>query len=365
MTPLQAELMSRGIELAKRGRGSVEPNPMVGCIIARSDELIAEGWHQHFGGPHAEIVALESAGPRARDSDVYVTLEPCSHQGKTPPCTKALIAAGVRQVIVGCEDPNPQVSGTGIAQLREAGIAVEVLNDVAARKLIAPFAKLMTTAQPWIVAKWAMTLDGKIASHTGESQWVSSAASRALVHELRGTMDAILVGRQTVERDNPLLTARPPGPRVATRIVLDSEASISLDSRLVTSADQAPLMVVARESASAERVKRLEDRGIEVFRLPGVPWQEQLHFLLSELGSRRMTNLMVEGGALVLGAFADIHAIDEVHAFVAPKLVGGKEAPSPIAGQGVADMTDAQHLEDVEINVLEGDVHVHGFVTRV
>ena len=177
-------------------------------------------------------------------------------------------------------------------------------------------------------------------------------------------MDAILVGRQTVDRDNPLLTARPAGPRLATRIVLDSDASISPDSQLVQSAGEAPVIIVARESASMERVNLLESRGVEVMRMPGVPWQEQLQMLLAELGSRRMTNLMVEGGALVFGAFADIKAIDEVHAFVAPKLVGGKEAPSPIAGQGVADMASAQQLVDVEIDVLDGDVHVHGFVKR-
>lgn len=358
------QFMARTIELAERGRGRVEPNPMVGAVIVRGGETVGEGWHQQFGGPHAEVEALNAAGELARGAEVYVSLEPCCHQGKTPPCTDALIAAGVKRVIVGCEDCNPQVAGHGIRTLRGAGINVEVLDDGRARKLIAPFAKLMTQNQPWVVAKWAMTLDGKIASHTGSSQWVSSEASRQVVHRLRGLMDAILVGRQTVDRDNPLLTARPEGARLATRIVLDSDASISPSSQLVQSAGEVPLMVVARESASVDRVKRLEGHGAEVIRLPGVPWQEQLQMLLSELGSRRMTNLMVEGGALVFGAFADIKAIDEVHAFVAPKLVGGKEALSPIAGQGVADMSLAQQLIDVEINVLDGDVHVHGFVAR-
>jgi diaminohydroxyphosphoribosylaminopyrimidine deaminase/5-amino-6-(5-phosphoribosylamino)uracil reductase len=356
--------MDRALEIAARGRGYVEPNPMVGAVIVRAGEIIAEGWHQEFGGPHAEIVALTAAGDRAKDAEVYVTLEPCCHHGKTPPCTEALISAGITRVVVGCQDPNPPVAGQGTAKLREAGIRVEVWDDPAAYRLIAPFAKFIDRGQPWVTAKWAMTLDGKIASHTGESHCVSSAASRGLVHQLRGQMDAILVGRQTVERDNPLLTARPAGPRVATRIVLDSEASISVDSQLVQSIDQAPLMIVVRESASKDRIKELEDAGAEIFKLPLVPWQEQLQMVLAELGSRRMTHLMVEGGALVLGAFADIQAIDEVHAFIAPKLVGGKEAPSPIAGQGVAEMASAQHLADVEINVLEGDVHVHGFVER-
>jgi diaminohydroxyphosphoribosylaminopyrimidine deaminase/5-amino-6-(5-phosphoribosylamino)uracil reductase len=357
--------MAQALELAVQGRGYVEPNPMVGAVVVREGEIIASGWHQEFGGPHAEVVALTVAGQKARGADLYVTLEPCCHHGKTPPCAEAVIDAGIVRVVVGCQDPNPQVAGQGIARLRDAGIVVEVLDCAAAQKLIAPFTKLVTRGQPWVIAKWAMTLDGKIASHTGESQWISSKTSRAVVHRLRGQMDAILVGRQTVERDNPLLTARPSGARVATRIVLDSEASLSLDSQLVKTIDRAPLMIVVRQTASHERIKRLEGTGAEVFKLPLVPWQDQLQMLLAELGLRRMTNLMVEGGALVLGAFADIRAIDEVHAFIAPKLVGGKEAPSPIAGQGVADMARAQHLVDVEINVLEGDVHVHGFVDSI
>ncbi len=359
------QFLAHAIGLAEAGRGCVEPNPLVGCVIVRDDHVVGEGWHHQFGGPHAEINALAQAGERARGADLYVTLEPCCHHGKTPPCTEALIQAGIARVFVGCEDPNPQVAGQGAAKLREAGIAVEVLPDQqAANKLIAPFRKLITQRQPWVIAKWAMTLDGKIATHTGKSQWISSEASRALVHKVRGQVDAILVGRLTAERDDPLLTARPTGPRVATRIVLDSEASISLESQLVRTIDQAPLLIVTKETAPVERINKLEQLGVEIFKLPTVPWQEQLVRLLEELGSRQMTNVMVEGGALVLGAFADIHAIDEVHAFIAPKLAGGKDAPSALAGEGLADMMAAQRIVDVEINVLDGDVHVHGFVDR-
>ena len=361
--PHDEQYLARALELAQRGRGHVEPNPLVGCVIVRDGQVVGEGWHQQFGGPHAEINALAQAGEQAQAADLYVTLEPCCHHGKTPPCTAALIKAGITRVIVGCEDPNPQVAGQGIAQLRAAGMAVELSElNVAARRLIAPFTKLVTTGQPWVIAKWAMTLDGKIATHAGKSQWISSEASRALVHKIRGQVDAILVGRQTVERDDPLLTARPPGPRTATRIVLDSEASLSLESQLVRSIDQASLIIVAKTTAAVARIKRLQDRGIEVFQIPPVPWQEQLKMLLSELGSRGMTNLLVEGGSLVLGAFADIQAIDEVHTFIAPKFVGGKDALSPMAGAGLADMATALKLVDVEINELAGDVHVHGFV---
>jgi len=281
--PHDKQHLARALELAERGRGCVEPNPLVGCVIVLDGQVVGEGWHEQFGGPHAEINAMTQAGEQSRGADLYVTLEPCCHHGKTPPCTDALIQAGIARVIGGCEDPNPQVAGQGIAKLREAGIVVEVMKDHAARKLIAPFTKRMTAGQPWVIAKWAMTLDGKIATHTGESQWISSEASRALVHKIRGQVDAILVGRQTVERDDPLLTARPPGPRIATRIVLDSEASISLESQLVRSADQAPLLIVAKTTAAVERIKRLQDRGIEVFQLPPVPWQAQLGALLRNL----------------------------------------------------------------------------------
>lgn len=363
--PHDNQYLTRALQLAERGRGFVEPNPLVGCVIVRDGQVVGEGWHEQFGGPHAEVNAFAQAGEQSRGADLYATLEPCCHHGKTPPCTDALIQAGVARVIVGCEDPNPQVAGQGIAKLREAGIAVEVLADIAARRLIAPFAKRLTTGQPWVIAKWAMTLDGKIATHTGESQWISSEASRALVHKIRGQVDAILVGRQTVERDDPLLTARPAGPRIATRIVLDSEASISLESQLVRSIDQAPLMIVAKTTAAVDRIKRLQDRGIEVFLLPPVPWQAQLGALLAELGSRGMTNLLVEGGSLVLGAFADIQAIDEVHTFIAPKFVGGKDALSPMGGEGLANMAKALNLVDVTIHELGGDVHVHGFVDKV
>jgi diaminohydroxyphosphoribosylaminopyrimidine deaminase/5-amino-6-(5-phosphoribosylamino)uracil reductase len=327
--------------------------------------VVGEGFHERFGEAHAEVNALKAAGERAKGATLVVTLEPCCHTGKTPPCVEAVLAAGVTRVVIAMRDPFPKVDGGGIRALEAARVecVVGVLEDDA-RRLLAPYLKLVETGRPWAIAKWAMTLDGKIATHTGKSQWISSEASRALVHKVRGQVDAILVGRLTAERDDPLLTARPAGPRVATRIVLDSEASISLESQLVRTIDQAPLVIVTKETAPLERIKRLEQLGVEIFKLPIVPWQEQLVRLLEELGSRQMTNVMVEGGALVLGAFADIQAIDEVHVFIAPKLAGGKDAPSALAGEGLADMMVAQRIVDVEINVLDGDVHVHGFVDR-
>ena len=257
--------MARALRLAEAGRGRVEPNPLVGCIIAQGAEIIGEGWHQRFGGPHAEIEALAVAGRRAAGATMYVTLEPCCHQGKTPPCTQAVIAAGLRRVVVAARDPFPPVDGSGIAALEAAGIAVDVgLREDSARTLNAPYLKLLATGRPWVIAKWAMTLDGKIAARGGSSRWISSAASRRIAHALRGRVDAIVVGRGTAATDDPLLTARPSGPRIATRIVLDTAATLATDRQLVRTARQTPLLVVVGPRAAAADRQRLEAEGCEI-----------------------------------------------------------------------------------------------------
>ncbi len=357
--------MSRALELAVQGRGHVEPNPMVGCVIVHEGEIVGEGWHQKFGGPHAEIEALLAAGDAARGATAHVTLEPCCHHGKTGPCTQALIKAGIEKVVIGCSDPNPKVSGQGIAELRTAGIVVEenILQE-SATDLIAPFAKLVTQGKPWVIAKWAMTLDGKLASHTGSSQWISGESSRAVVHQLRGVVDAILVGRGTAEADDPLLTARPPGPRTALRVLVDSSALLATSSRLLQTATNTPLLVAVSEDAPAQSRKRLQELGAEVLVLAGSDRSTQMEALLLELGHRKLTNLLVEGGAKVFGTLLDQGEIDEVHAFIAPKLIGGDAAPSAIAGQGIAAMSEALQLRDPRVSILANDIHVHGQVGR-
>ncbi|MEM8943892.1 MAG: bifunctional diaminohydroxyphosphoribosylaminopyrimidine deaminase/5-amino-6-(5-phosphoribosylamino)uracil reductase RibD [Planctomycetota bacterium] len=356
-------LLSRAIEIAQLGRGAVEPNPMVGCVIARGGDVVGEGYHKRFGGPHAEVEALSVAGEAANGADVYVTLEPCCHHGKTGPCVEALIQARVKRVIVGCTDPNPKVAGQGLDLLRGAGIEVvtDVLTDEAQR-LIAPFSKLITTGRPWVIGKWAMTLDGKIASYTGSSQWISGEASRAAVHQLRGVVDAVLVGRGTVEADDPLLTARPAGPRTATRVVLDSAATLPLSCQLVQSIDQAPLLIAATSQAPSENRRRLEDIGAEVLSLPSGDHKASLVALLDELGTRQMTNLLVEGGGEVLGSLLDLKAIDEVQVFVAPKLIGGACASSPVGGVGIAEMAEALSLDEVQIDQFGADIRVRGLL---
>jgi diaminohydroxyphosphoribosylaminopyrimidine deaminase / 5-amino-6-(5-phosphoribosylamino)uracil reductase len=329
--------------------------------------VVGEGFHEHYGGPHAEVNALFAAGERAAGATVYTTLEPCCHHGQTPPCTEALIAAGVAQVVAAVQDPFPHVSGRGITELRAAGISCHLGPRAAdATWLLAPYHKLIATGRPWIIAKWAMTLDGKLATRAGDSQWISSESSRAVVHQLRGRADAIMVGSGTAQADDPLLTARPIDrtdlKRIATRIVVDSSASLSPQSRLVQTVADVPLLVATASDAPAAARQQLVDAGVQVFSCAGETHAARLDALIDELGRRRMTNVLVEGGSRLLGMLFDMHAVDEIHVFIAPKLCGGEDAPSPVGGSGIEFMAEARQLADISIEELDGDVHIHGRV---
>ncbi len=361
MTADDSYFMHRALELARRGEGRVEPNPMVGCVVVRQGQIVGEGWHERYGGPHAEVNALAAAGEQARGATLYVTLEPCCHHGKTPPCTEAVLRAGVRRVVAALADPFPLVAGGGLAQLRQAGVEVEVglLHDEA-RDLIAPFRKRVEKGRPWIIGKWAMSLDGKIATHTGDSRWISSPDSRAIAHQLRGRVDAILVGRRTAERDDPLLTARPPGARSATRIVVDSGALLAVSSQLVQTARDVPVLVAVSERAPRDACERLEQAGVEVLRCAGATHGERLALLLDELGRRAMTNVLVEGGGALLGSLHELGELDEVHVFLAPKLIGGAHAPTPVAGRGAARIAEANTFRFQSVQQPGGDVYLVG-----
>jgi diaminohydroxyphosphoribosylaminopyrimidine deaminase/5-amino-6-(5-phosphoribosylamino)uracil reductase len=356
--------MSLALQEAERGRGLVEPNPMVGAVVVKDGSLVGLGRHERFGGPHAEVMALRQAGDAARGATIYVTLEPCCHHGKTPPCTDAIRSAGLGRVVVAIRDPFPKVNGGGIAILRAAGIPVDL--GVAAEAALAlnqPFLKRVTTGKPYVIAKWAMTLDGKTAVAEGDSKWISSEGSRRLVHELRGRMDAILVGVETAILDDPLLTVRPPGPRTPTRIVLDRRARLPLTSRLVATASEVPVLVVVSEDAPLDRREALAGRGCEVLviRASGA---EFLSDLLDELGRREMSNLLVEGGGRVLGAFFDGGHVDQVEVFIAPILEGGDHARTPVRGHGVLRMSDATRLEQVRHQRVENDLYLQGWVPQ-
>jgi diaminohydroxyphosphoribosylaminopyrimidine deaminase/5-amino-6-(5-phosphoribosylamino)uracil reductase len=354
--------MARALTLAERGRGAVEPNPLVGAVVVRDGVCVGEGWHQKFGGPHAEVFALAEAGEAARGATLYVTLEPCCHHGKTPPCTDAVLRAGIGRVVAAMQDPFPQVSGRGAAVLRAANVSVEFgLMEAEARRLNAPYLKLVGTGLPYVHLKWAMTLDGKVATRTGDSKWVSNDESRRRVHELRSRMDAVVVGIGTALADDPLLTARPPGPRTATRVVLDSGARLPVSSRLAATAREVPVLVVTEEGAPRERAEALRAAGCEVRAVAANAGRPDVVKLLEELGRRRLTNVLVEGGPGVSGGFFDAGAVDEVHVFVAPKIAGGAAAPPPVAGRGVERIAEAMALPHSAVEVLGGDVYVRAW----
>jgi diaminohydroxyphosphoribosylaminopyrimidine deaminase/5-amino-6-(5-phosphoribosylamino)uracil reductase len=338
---------------------------MVGCVIVLDGEVVGQGLHEKFGGPHAEVIALAEAGQRAAGATAYVSLEPCCHHGKTPPCTQALIRAGIKRVVAAVEDPFAEVTGRGIAELKAVGIQCDVgILTAEANWVLAPYRKVIEQKRPWVIAKWAMTLDGKLATRTGNSQWISSEASRAVVHQLRGRVDAIMVGSGTARADNPILTARPASladfKRTATRIIVDSAATLRLDSRLVQTAADVPVLVAVGEEAKSESCQRLTSAGVEVFRCNGSTHEARIASLLDELGRRRMTNVLVEGGSRLLGSLFDAQAVDEAHIFIAPKFAGGQAATSPVGGVGVERMTSALKLADISIEELDGDVYVHG-----
>jgi diaminohydroxyphosphoribosylaminopyrimidine deaminase/5-amino-6-(5-phosphoribosylamino)uracil reductase len=359
MNPHAKVWMRRALQLAEQGRGHVEPNPLVGAVIVRDGKIVGEGWHARYGQAHAEVTALAQAGDAARGATLYVTLEPCCHHGKTPPCTDALIRAGIANVGAALEDPFPQVAGQGAARLRGAGIPIEFgvcANE--ARRQNAPYFKLLATGRPYVHAKWAMSLDGRIASKTGDSRWISNEASRRRVHELRGRMDGILIGIGTALADDPLLTARPSGPRTACRVILDSHARLPIASQLARTATQIPTLIVViteQEAATAP----LRTAGCEVLSLPpddeGRP---DIMKLLDELGRRRWTNLLVEGGSAVLGKLFGLNVVDEIHVFVGPKVIGGAQSKPPVGGRGVDVIAQSAGWITEAIESMDGDAYM-------
>jgi diaminohydroxyphosphoribosylaminopyrimidine deaminase / 5-amino-6-(5-phosphoribosylamino)uracil reductase len=356
--------MRAALAEAENGRGWVEPNPLVGAVVVKEGRCVGSGHHEKFGGPHAEVVALERAGALASGATLYVTLEPCCHFGKTPPCTQAILAAGIVRVVAALRDPFPQVSGKGLASLESAGLAVHSgCEEEPARFLNAPYLKRITTGLPYVTAKWAMTLDGKTAARTGDSRWISSEASRRLVHQLRGRMDAIVVGIGTVVVDDSLLTARPQGPRLQTRVVLDSTAALPLSSQLVRTANEWPVLVAVTDSAGPLDCEKLRELGCEVIVLPGAR-RVGVVPLLEELGRRNMTNVLVEGGGRVLGSFLDEHQLDEIDAYIAPIIEGGAHASTPIRGDGCLAMCDAMRLARTEVAQVDVDLRVRGWLKQ-
>lgn len=358
--------MRRALSLAARGRGYVEPNPLVGCVIADGSRIVAEGWHRRFGDAHAEIDALREAGSIALETaTMYVTLEPCCHHGKTPPCVDAILRSGIRRVVMAMLDPFPAVSGQGERSLRAAGLDLTVgVLEPESRWLNAPYLCRLDLGRPWLHAKWAMTLDGKIATRTGESRWISSGESRQETHRLRGMMDAILVGAGTVAHDDPALTARPPGPRIPTRVVLASTRESLAGSQLVRTAREAPVLIIHDGERQLPDEQAILDAGCDVLSIPELRTSEGLRVAMRALSARNMTHVLVEGGSQVLGAFFDAELIDELHCFLAPTLLGGDEATSAVGGGGVEFLRDAPTLDQPVVSKLGNDLYLTGRIRR-
>ena len=352
-------MMRRALRLARRGEGRVEPNPMVGCVITKGQRILSEGYHRRFGGPHAEIVALEKCIERTSHSTVYVTLEPCSHFGKTPPCVDALLAAKVGRVVIGVRDPNPVVDGRSVRALRSAGVRVDVGTCAQeSADLLAPFFTRFRLKRPYVIAKWAQTLDGKLATYTGDSQWISNEASRRLVHRLRGRVDAIMVGVNTVLTDDPQLTARDvPIKRVACRVVLDGRLRIPGVSNLVASAAKTPTIVMtSRESADSAKARQFEKRGVSI--VPVASRQGQLvpKACLRALARLDMTNVLLEGGATAISSFYRAGLIDEAWIFSAATLLGDERVPQAVTGERTKRMRDAARPRVLSVKTIGHDV---------
>ncbi len=364
-----AAFMQRACELAQRGEGWVAPNPQVGCVLVREGRVIGEGWHERFGGLHAERNALhdcEQRGEDARGATAYVTLEPCSHTGKQPPCADALIEAGMARVVIGSADPNPLVAGAGVRRLRDAGICVdEGIWRVECDRLNAPFFRFIRTGRPLVIAKFAETLDGKVATRTGASRWITGEAARARVHADRARHAAIMVGVGTVLADDPSLTARPVeaasrlGVHQPLRVVVDTHLRTPLDAQVVRTAAEAPTCIVTAE-AEGEAFCALQACGCRMITVSERNGRVDLDAAFRALGEAGVSSVIVEGGPQLLGAVFDAKLADCVQAYVAPKIFGGAGAPGPVGGTGVALPADAHTLTDMRITPLGDDLLIEG-----
>lgn len=351
--------MREALRIARNAEGRTSPNPLVGAVIVRDGKIIAEGWHRAAGTPHAEIHALNMAGELAKNSTLYVTLEPCSHFGRTPPCAKAIVAAGIKRVVAAMTDPNPKVAGRGFDILRAAGVEVDVgILEDDARKLNEVFLKYITEKLPFVTMKFACSLDGKIATASGESQWISGIESRKFTHHLRDINDAILVGVGTVLADNPTLTTRLVEGKNPVRVILDSNARTPLNSNVVTD-KSARTIIAVTENVPQEKISALETHGVEII-TAGSGGRVDLNILMRELAEREITSVLVEGGGTVHFAMIKAGLVDKIFAFIAPKIIGGKNALTAVEGEGFENLSEAFKLKNFTAQKLGDDVLIVG-----
>lgn len=376
------EYMQRAIELAKRGAGFVNPNPMVGCVVVKDNTIISEGYHEYYGGFHAERNALtkkDVCDTSFKDATLYVTLEPCCHHGKTPPCTDIIIEKGIKKVVVGLLDPNPLVAGKGISILRNAGIEVITgIEEDKIKELNKVFLKYIKTKRPYVLLKTAMTLDGKIASYAGDSKWITNEKSRELVHKLRSEMMGIVAGIGTVKSDDPMLNCRLSSQqttdngqqtlstvsvRQPIRIIVDTKAAIPLESQIVkTAKEYRTILATCRRDIShtSNKIEMLKSHGVEILYCEEKDAHVDISDLMDKLGAMGIDSLLLEGGSTLNAAFLQVNCVDEVYAFIAPKIIGGEHSKSPIGGKGIELMKDAITLKDIKIEQIESDLLIKG-----
>ena len=359
ITNQDKQFLKHAIELAKKGRYTCSPNPMVGAVIIKNNKLIGEGFHQKTGEAHAEVTALKNAGDNACDATIYVTLEPCSTFGRTPPCTEAIIKTGIRKVVVGAIDPNSLHAGKGLEILKANNIEVEFANDKDCKELNEKFNHFIIKKTPFVHAKWAMTLDGKIASVTSDSKWISGERSREYVHKLRAEYDAILVGIGTVIADNPSLNVRLEGDwHSPVKIIVDSHCRTPGDSKIFGGM---PVIIACGENPDENNSKSLKKSGAEIIKFPSRKNDKvDLQKLLVFLGKRGISSLFVEGGAEIIGSLMTQKLVDRATAFIAPKIIGGVSAPSPVGGEGFKKMSEALVLTNQQLLSFENDIMISG-----
>lgn len=364
--PGDERLMMRALTLAERGRGLTSPNPVVGALVVKDGVVVGEGYHAKAGAPHAERVALEAAAAKGRGATLYVTLEPCVHEGRTPPCVPVLLEAGLRRVVVAVLDPNPRVNGAGVTALSQAGLEVSAgCLEEEARRLNQAFFTWVTERRPFVTLKVAMSLDGKIAGWNRSSRWITGEEARREAHRLRSESDAVTVGIATVLADDPELTVRldPPWPREPLRVVVDTQGRTPLSARILSAGTPERTLIAVAESAPGERVRALEARGATVLRLPSRDGRVDLTALAVELARREVTALLLEGGGELNAGFLEAGLVDRVAVFVAPMLLGGHDAPTPVAGPG-RGLKEAFRLTGMTVRPVGGDLLIEGDIAR-
>ncbi|MFQ5449159.1 MAG: bifunctional diaminohydroxyphosphoribosylaminopyrimidine deaminase/5-amino-6-(5-phosphoribosylamino)uracil reductase RibD [Nitrospinaceae bacterium] len=355
--------MSRALALARKADGRTSPNPMVGAVIVKNGTIVGEGWHKKAGLPHGEIVALRKAGPRAKGAQLYVNLEPCCHYGKTPPCTDAIVAAGIRKVVVGMKDPNPRMRGKGLRQLRKSGIEVETgILEKECRRLNEVFAKFIQTGRPFVILKAAMSLDGKIATRSGQSRWITGVKAREEAHRMRGRVDAILVGTGTVVKDNPFLTTRLRKKAVKhpVRVILDHNHRIPLTANVFKNTGTQRTLYATGTKPPAPRKEKLLRKGVEILVVREKDRRADLKHLMTLLGGMGVTSVLIEGGGEVHASALRDGIVDRAVFFVAPIIIGGREAAAAVSGEGIGYLKKAWKIKNMEIRLVGEDLMVEG-----